>query len=731
MQDDEDMEDVYTLNQSTTKRSVEDIVIPLERTTSAGKISWVELDLQQQLLPSAGVRGNPLAAAVEQEEAERVMESVWTNDATSSSALKVNTAVPPVLGSTRPSAGPPSPLRSKNSIFFQDFTVLPSSKREDAQTREQSQKRGESQKTAAHLAWTSLQEQPSPRLFDTSSHGFAGASPSAAISSMNSPFSMVASSIQPSADVIMTEHLVDSPMESSPSKNSIFDLDFGSAPKRAPLATSQSVEPVFTATDIDVASNDQSLLALMQKVLPEGSDSLRMYLLQPSFSFLEGKEGPFLQSRLFLFPTQKNYLGEGRFAKVFKATYVDPVKPEASEQTCVVKSAHDHDHEARLNAGGEVVVMHFLQTRFGTHENIVRLLGVKIQDQDELRFVQNATVPPSAISSLVDQVRDLSLEMQSKGRKFMNDIASASMNIAPSIVLEYVPRGTLHDFLRNEPAKCSKRQWISWSRKLARAIAFLHDPTHGVAILHLDIKPQNILLDDMLEPKLSDFGSAAFVDVPTNGLHVINDGLGRGTQGTQMLGYPSVDSYTCQIAYSAPEILTPPSFSFSTASDIYSLGCTFYTMLVGREPFQDIQNAAHQMWCIRRGFWESGANPLLTPERTTGALNGSRKAVFVSRSVPGQRSAGGSSPAPHSTTSSSARSSFSHSTTTTLPLLRFTNGEHLHAHLEQDQQAFERIVKVLQACTSPNVKSRWTARQVVDGIERLDPLLLPGVGIQI
>ncbi|KAL9297294.1 hypothetical protein ACSQ67_023190 [Phaseolus vulgaris] len=71
------------------------------------------------------------------------------------------------------------------------------------------------------------------------------------------------------------------------------------------------------------------------------------------------------------------------------------------------------------------------------------------------------------------------------------------------VVLEYMPNGSLYDHLQ--------RGELSWKKRLeicigaARGLHYLHAGAKRT-IIHRDIKPQNILLDANMEPKLSNFG---------------------------------------------------------------------------------------------------------------------------------------------------------------------------------------------------------------------------------
>jgi len=99
------------------------------------------------------------------------------------------------------------------------------------------------------------------------------------------------------------------------------------------------------------------------------------------------------------------------------------------------------------------------------------------------------------------------------------------------------------------------------ARLLARAARAVHH-AHTAGVLHRDIKPGNILVDDAGEPRLTDFGLA-----------LAADGRGRLTQTGEVLGSP---------AYSAPEQLRGEA---SVSCDVYALGAVLYFLLTRRPPF--------------------------------------------------------------------------------------------------------------------------------------------------
>lgn len=94
------------------------------------------------------------------------------------------------------------------------------------------------------------------------------------------------------------------------------------------------------------------------------------------------------------------------------------------------------------------------------------------------------------------------------------------------LVYEYVPNGSLDTHLFS--ATCT----LDWKKRYqialgpSRGIAYLHEECLEW-ILHCDIKPQNVLLDDNFCPKVSDFGVSKLVDRET----ALSVSTIRGTRG--------------------------------------------------------------------------------------------------------------------------------------------------------------------------------------------------------
>src|SRR5216110_2193391 len=127
--------------------------------------------------------------------------------------------------------------------------------------------------------------------------------------------------------------------------------------------------------------------------------------------------------------------------------------------------------------------------------------------------------------------------------------------------MKFVEGGQLDEVVRRAPM--SIRQAVDLIAKVARTVHYAHE--HG--ILHRDIKPGNILLDQKGEPHLTDFDLARLVETEST-----------VTRTKEVLGTPS---------YMAPEQAAGKTAQLTGATDVYGLGAVFYQLLTGHPPFAE------------------------------------------------------------------------------------------------------------------------------------------------
>ncbi len=138
------------------------------------------------------------------------------------------------------------------------------------------------------------------------------------------------------------------------------------------------------------------------------------------------------------------------------------------------------------------------------------------------------------------------------------------------IVMEYIPGGDLKKMM-DENGPLSGKQLSRIGAEVAAGLAHAHKR----GVVHRDIKPQNVLMDEYGRSKLTDFGIARALD---------------STAHTTKTG-----SYLGTALYSSPEQLKGEEIT--AKSDVYSLGVTLYHATVGEPPFSGgpIEVATQQM----------------------------------------------------------------------------------------------------------------------------------------
>ncbi|KAD7117396.1 hypothetical protein E3N88_04664 [Mikania micrantha] len=171
---------------------------------------------------------------------------------------------------------------------------------------------------------------------------------------------------------------------------------------------------------------------------------------------------------------------------------------------------------------------------------------------------------------------------KANGQEFINEVASigrtSHVNIVTllgfcfdfkkrALVYEYMPNGSLEKFIHSHVHMGTSEQLGATKLyEIALGIAHGLDYLHrgcNTRILHLDIKPHNILLDEDFCPKIADFGLAKLYSRKESIVSMLE---ARGT-----------------IGYIAPEIYNQNFGGVSHKSDVYSYGMLLLEMVGGRK----------------------------------------------------------------------------------------------------------------------------------------------------
>ncbi|KAL4322979.1 hypothetical protein AHAS_Ahas14G0264600 [Arachis hypogaea] len=186
-------------------------------------------------------------------------------------------------------------------------------------------------------------------------------------------------------------------------------------------------------------------------------------------------------------------------------------------------------------------------------------------------------------------------ESSGSGEEFLNEVASigrtSHMNIVSllgfcyekykrALIYEFMPNGSLDKFIykQESPNAICNLDWNTLFQitiGIAGGLEYLH---RGCAtrILHLDIKPQNILLDEDFCPKIADFGLAKICKKKESIVSL------QGTRGTP--------------GYIAPEVFSRTFGKVSHKSDVYSYGMLILELVGGRKNYDTGGSLTSEMY---------------------------------------------------------------------------------------------------------------------------------------
>ncbi|KAM5551536.1 rust resistance kinase Lr10-like [Rosa sericea] len=243
------------------------------------------------------------------------------------------------------------------------------------------------------------------------------------------------------------------------------------------------------------------------------------------------------------FPTIKEFLSNMAREK--------PITYSAKQ---IAEFTHDYSYTNILGSGGFGVVYK------GLLENGVQVAVKVLTNNHRAKIVEEQFMA----------------EVGTLGRTYhVNLVRLYGFCFAPemkALVYEYMENGSLDKLLFGDNGEEDLEKLHVIAVQTAKGLAYLHEEC-GQKIIHYDIKPENVLLDENLNPKVADFGLAKLCNRGSSQMLLTNF---RGTAG-----------------YAAPEMWKP--YPVTHKCDVYSFGILLFE-IVGRRRHCDDNVSESRDW---------------------------------------------------------------------------------------------------------------------------------------
>jgi non-specific serine/threonine protein kinase/serine/threonine-protein kinase len=188
-----------------------------------------------------------------------------------------------------------------------------------------------------------------------------------------------------------------------------------------------------------------------------------------------------------------------------------------------------------------------------------------------LKVIKPGTVSPALLRRFEQEAEALG-RLQHPGIAQIYEAGTADTGFGPQpyFAMELIRGHSLKDYA--EVHRLSTNERLKIMGEVCEAVHHAHQR----GLIHRDLKPGNILVDETGQPKILDFGVARVTD--------------RDAHATS---YTDVGQLIGTLAYMSPEQVLADPLGLDTRSDVYALGVILYELLAGKLPY-DIGHKLHE-----------------------------------------------------------------------------------------------------------------------------------------
>ncbi|XP_038984361.1 putative leucine-rich repeat receptor-like serine/threonine-protein kinase At2g24130 [Phoenix dactylifera] len=190
-------------------------------------------------------------------------------------------------------------------------------------------------------------------------------------------------------------------------------------------------------------------------------------------------------------------------------------------------------------------------------------------------------------------------------RNLMRIITACSRPDFKALVLPFMANGSLDSFLHSGSSELSLTQRVNICSDIAEAVAYLHHHS-PVKVIHCDLKPSNVLLNDDMTALVADFGIASLV---------MNGGAGSTTD----MGSSTANMLRGSVGYIAPE------YGFgsgaSTRGDVYSFGVLVLEVVTRKRPTDEMFEGGLSLPKWVKGHYNGRVERVIDASLVTAAKN--------------------------------------------------------------------------------------------------------------